>query len=208
MSSNPNPYYKPPMIKNMFIMDKYNLEYKSNHIVISLDVPCEMNYRIKRTREYYAFKQYCKNFGIDFIFQQNVDDPTHLEYIITIPFGKFLEVEASDYYHKFIKEFLRLTKRSESMNIISETMWRDADLYKPRPDATILFIDDCGNAHRGIYTGDKVISSGITEMSTETTVSDTIETRKIEFEAVLTTYEWSQIIYWCYASQIEDVLVK
>ena len=92
--------------------------------------------------------------------------------------------------------------------ITTKIVWKDPGSYKPHPEASILFIDDCGNAHRGIYTGDKVISSGITEMPTETTVSDTIETRKIEFEAVLTIYEWSQIRYWCYTNQIEDELRK
>ena len=32
--------------------------------------------------------------------------------------------------------------------ITTEIVWQDPGSYKPHPEASILFIDDCGNAHR------------------------------------------------------------
>ena len=86
---------------------------------------------------------------------------------------------------------------------ITVIKWHDVNPYKPYPEASILFIDDSGNVHCGINAGNKVISSGIAKKITETTTSDSLKTYRGEYEVVLTTYNWSQIRYWCYTNEIE-----
>ena len=76
-----------------------------------------------------------------------------------------------------------------------ESLWTNAKTARPMRENSIVFVDDCGNIHRGIYTFDrKVISSGLTET-------------KNGYETVVNTYKWSDIRYWIYATELEDKFI-
>ena len=91
--------------------------------------------------------------------------------------------------------------------IITTMMWQDADLYKPELDTDILFVDDRGKIQKGINCGSKVVCSGIIEEIGEIRSDGNLKITR-EYSSTMTSFDWSQIHYWCYKSQIEDELRK
>lgn len=92
--------------------------------------------------------------------------------------------------------------------IITTIMWQGADLYKPELDTDILFVDDRGKIQKGINCGSKVVCSGIIEEIDEIRSDGNLKITRHEYSSTMTSFDWSQIRYWCYKNQIEDELRK
>lgn len=70
--------------------------------------------------------------------------------------------------------------------------WYNAQKRRPRKDSSILVFDDSGNIHRCIY-----------DHNGNTIGSSVIETEN-GYKAVLNRYEWSQVLFWIYANDLEN----